>query len=293
MPAIWNTWCRSLGLHAAAGLGPLLGSGRARGPGILAYHRIAESVAGQPAPTYNVDPKQFRRQLEGLLNRGYRPWALQDLLRCAEQGDRLPSRVFVVTFDDGYECLYSRAFPVLRQLRVPATIFLATAYLDHPGPFPFDDWAAAGSTQVPQEAWRPLRAWQCKAMLDSGLIELGAHTHTHGDFRGQPDRMEAEVRTSLDVLRSRFGVRQAGFAYPFGAVDPDLTEAVCRAGATCGLTTANDLVAPSADRFAWGRLTPLQSDTPRMLAAALEGWYETLRVGWRGLLRRPGRSASG
>ena len=38
-------------------------------------------------------------------------------------------------------------------------------------------------------------------MLGSGLIEHGAHTHTHADFRGRPDDMLADLATNLAVLR--------------------------------------------------------------------------------------------
>ncbi len=43
-----------------------------------------------------------------------------------------------VTFDDGFETVYRHAWPVLQELRIPATVFLNTAYLDSPEPFPFD-----------------------------------------------------------------------------------------------------------------------------------------------------------
>ncbi len=286
---IWKGWRRGLALRLASGLGQRLRPPPSPTLGILAYHRIAPCVVGQPAPTYNVTPDRFRRQIQGLLESGFCPWSLSGVLQRMARGEGLPPRAFVVTFDDGYECLYTQAYPILQELRVPATIFLATAYLDDGRPFLFDDWAATGSSRVPADTWRPLRSAQCAAMLASDLIELGSHTHTHADFRGQPQLMEDEVRTSLDVLHSRFGLEKAAFAYPFGAVDAGLVAAVRRAGATCALTTANNLVRPESDLFAWGRITTVQSDTPQMLAAALEGRYEHLRTAWRRLRRWPHR----
>ena len=41
----------------------------------------------------------------------------------------LPDNTAVVTFDDGLESTYTRAFPILRDLRVPATVFLTTAFM--------------------------------------------------------------------------------------------------------------------------------------------------------------------
>lgn len=286
-----KAWRRGLGLRVASALGRLLPVPPGPTLGILAYHRIAPRTAGLPTPTYNVPPDRFRRQIRGLLDRGYRAWALTAILDRRARGEALPERAFVVTFDDGYECLSTQAFPILRDFGVPATIFVATGYLDDPYPFPFDDWAAAGSSQVPAESWRPLRSAQYRAMLDSGLIELGAHTHTHADFAGQAQRLESEVRQSLDVLRERFGLEKAPFAYPFGSADAESAGAVRRAGAMCALTTANDLVRAADDPFLWGRVTPAPSDSPALLAAVLEGRYERLRTAWRRLMRWSGEHA--
>src|SRR5690606_10670234 len=134
------------------------------------YHRVTEAPASAEAPTWNVPPSQFRRQLGGLLALGYRPWPLQRVIEHCRERQPLPSKVFVVTFDDGYENVYREAWPILKELGVPATVFVATAYLDSPRPFPSDDWSEAGSFRVPAECWRPLTTTQCGEMLDSGLV---------------------------------------------------------------------------------------------------------------------------
>ena len=40
------------------------------------------------------------------------------------QGEPVPPYVVVVTFDDGFESVYEHAWPVLREFRIPATIFV-------------------------------------------------------------------------------------------------------------------------------------------------------------------------
>ena len=110
----------------SACLGPRFGDAF----GILLYHRVVASPATASPPTWNVTPRRFRQQLVGLLRRGYRPASLREMLSAHRAGRCPASKTFVLTFDDGYENVYRHAFPVLRELGVPATVFLATRFLD-------------------------------------------------------------------------------------------------------------------------------------------------------------------
>jgi peptidoglycan/xylan/chitin deacetylase (PgdA/CDA1 family) len=254
--------------------------------GILMYHRVTPIVPGLPTPTWNVTPDRFGRQLLGLLRLGFQPWPLREVLARAATGRPIPEKTFVVTFDDGYANNYHYAWPILRELSIPATIFLATAYLDDPRRFPFDDWTAAGSPRAPRESWIPLSTAQCCEMLEEGLIELGAHTHTHGDFRDEPDKLRRELLECQSVLRAKFGLSDATFAFPYGTKSlgfsgPHLAQAAADARMLCSLTTERELVRPGTSPFDWGRFTAEQADTAATLAVKLTGWFEQVRRLWR------------
>jgi peptidoglycan/xylan/chitin deacetylase (PgdA/CDA1 family) len=248
--------------------------------GIISYHRVAPRLAGHSRPPLNVTPTRLGRQLQGLLQRGYVAWPLERVVSAANEKTPVPRNVFVVVFDDGFENVFRFAFPILRQLGVPATIFLPTAWLDHAGPFPFDSWTQAGdpSTSI---AWQPLRAEQCARMLDSGLISLGSHTHTHQDFRGRDEAFADDVRQSVVELQQRFGIGRPTFSLPFGFCERGWPETVRNAGLTCCLTTDSQLVTPDADPFFWGRFGAEQYDTAASLAAKLDGWYSLVQNAWR------------
>jgi len=260
--------------------------------GILMYHRITPHVPGVPAPTWNVTPRGFRRQLAGLLKRGFRALPLREVLRHYREGKSVPPKTFVVTFDDGYANNYWHAWPILQELQIPATIFLATAYLDSQRPFPFDDWTSAGTAAVPREAWQPLSTRQCVEMQHSGFIELGAHTHTHGDFRNRPAALTEDLQRCLSVLQERFGLCEVTFAFPYGTRElgfsgPVLSEASRQAGVLCSLSTESELIMPQSDPFEWGRFTAEGTDTAATLAVKLSGGFEVVRR-----LRRLFRSRS-
>lgn len=250
--------------------------------GILLYHRVTDVPDSPNTPTHNVTPRRFRTQLEGLLQTGYEAWPLRRVLVHHVAQRPIPRNVFVVTFDDGFENVYTNAWPVLRYLDVPATVFLATAFLDSREPFPFEDWADAGSDAVAPESWRPLTTAQCEEMAGNGLIAFGAHTHTHADFRGRPEAFHDDLLMSVDVLRRKFGIEDAPFAFPYGRKAPGfaggaLTEVARRVRVGCALTTENDMVLPTSDRYDWGRFHVAQSDSAATLGAKLDGWYSVTR----------------
>lgn len=257
--------------------------------GILMYHRTAPRSLWRGRPTFNVTPERLRTQLEGLLERGYQPWSLREVLATLDAGRRIPPRVFVVTFDDGHVSNYLYAWPILKDLHVPATVFVATAYLDSAKRFPFDNWNLAGCRGVPFDSWGPLTTAQCEEMLAGGRIDLGTHTHTHRDFRGRPADLEFDIRLSLDLLERRFGIQNAPFAFPFGrrssghAAD-DLVNAARRTGVACALTTESELAGPDRDRFDWGRFTVQQADNSETLAAKIDGCHTRMRDLGRRLL---------
>jgi peptidoglycan/xylan/chitin deacetylase (PgdA/CDA1 family) len=72
-------------------------------------------------------------------------------------GRELPRRAVAITFDDGFADLREHAFPVLQRAKFPATVFVATGYVDDAQPFWFDlvAWlllrAPVGSVRVPTQ----------------------------------------------------------------------------------------------------------------------------------------------
>ena len=255
---------------------------RTAGFGVLMYHRFADPVPGLPAPTWNVPPARLRRQLRGLLDLGFKPARLDDVLAAALAGEPVDPRTFVVTIDDGYLNNLTRGLPVFESLRVPITLFVATGYLGSPDPYPFDDWAAKGDARAPRESWAAMTTAQCRRFAASPWVSLGAHTHTHQDFRGRPAAFAADVTECCRVLRRDFGVERPAFAFPYGTPERgfsrgELACAVRQTPVRAALTTADERVRPGTDPFDWGRFTSTAHDTPATLAAKLDGRFEAVK----------------
>jgi peptidoglycan/xylan/chitin deacetylase (PgdA/CDA1 family) len=279
-----------VGGRAALLLDATFGSRAGGAFGILLYHRVAAEQDGAQPPTMNVTPRRFREQLERLLGAGYQFRPLREVLASALAGYPQPEKTAIVTFDDGYWNTYLHAWPVLRELGVPATVFVVTGCMDSPEPFPFDDWGRRHQRQVPAAAWRPLTWEQCQEMERSGVIEIGSHTHTHRDLRRRPEEFASDLQTSLALLEQRLGPGQRTFSFPFGGVrsgfaGPELVAVVRASGVTCSLTTEIGLVEPDADPFSWGRLEVIDDDTGSIVKAKLDGWYN-----WMGAAREAFRA---
>lgn len=100
---------------------------------ILAYHRIATpSDPPDLAPTLiDAYPSSFEEQMCYLAAR-YNVVSSWDLVRALREGKSLPRRAVIITFDDAYRCFKETAWPILRRLGLPVTLFVPTYYPSNP-----------------------------------------------------------------------------------------------------------------------------------------------------------------
>lgn len=91
-------------------------------PRILMYHRIAP-----PGSKDGINADIFRQQME-LVKRSFNVMTLNELMKCYDSGD-LPMNAVVITFDDGYHDFADYAFPILREMELPATLFVTTGFV--------------------------------------------------------------------------------------------------------------------------------------------------------------------
>jgi peptidoglycan/xylan/chitin deacetylase (PgdA/CDA1 family) len=88
---------------------------------ILVYHRV-NNDKDPFFPGVPVDV--FKSQMDYLAS-NFNIFSLEDGLERLIKKD-VPDNAIVITFDDGYRDNYTDAFPILKNLSIPATIFLAT-----------------------------------------------------------------------------------------------------------------------------------------------------------------------
>jgi peptidoglycan/xylan/chitin deacetylase (PgdA/CDA1 family) len=109
-----------------------LDNGRSHLFAVLTYHRILDP--GRQSWVYPgqcVHPAEFERQMRAVAAR-YQVIGLQTLLDAREEGAPLPRRSLLLTFDDAYRDFAEFAWPVLKALKLPATLFVPTDYPARP-----------------------------------------------------------------------------------------------------------------------------------------------------------------
>lgn len=209
------------------------------GPRLLIYHQIGAGNGRQ----MDLDPGLFRRQVDWLRRSG-RVVDLDAALRDPDAPDA--HKDFVITVDDGYADFYENGFPVLREHGLPFLLYLTTSPIETGEPLQAGD--------------RPLDWDQVGDMVTSGLMTVGAHTHTHPDFRGLSEaEIESEITVSNELIERRTGLSPRHFAYTKGYWDPT-AEAVIRRHYDTAVLGGGPPVSGSTDRYRLARVPVQQGD---------------------------------
>jgi poly-beta-1,6-N-acetyl-D-glucosamine N-deacetylase len=210
---------------AAAGAEPPAAAAGPEPPAavVLMYHRFGDAQY----PSTNIRMEQFRAHLRELRRPQYHVLPLPRIVAALRSGESLPERTVGISMDDAYRSIYSEAWPLLKEARLPFTVFVASDGIDR--------------------GFRDLMTWaELRELAASGLVTLGNHTATHlhmadaGTARNRDElqmaaaRIEAETGQAPTLLAYPYGesslavrklAQQLGFVAAFGqqsgAIGPD------------------------------------------------------------------------
>jgi peptidoglycan/xylan/chitin deacetylase (PgdA/CDA1 family) len=167
---------------------------RRPGTTVLIYHR----VGGRTGVEIDLPLALFDEQMEALAAMAGTA-TLNDAIDGLERADG--SSAIVVTFDDGTSDFVDVALPILVRHGIPATLYVATAFVEEQRPFPDDGMPLSWDALVDA--------------LSTGLVTIGSHTHTHALL----DRVDVvtaseELDRSIRLIEDRLGISPEHFAYP-------------------------------------------------------------------------------
>lgn len=94
---------------------------------ILCYHGFELDDESQFRPNLFIDPQKFRERIATILRHRFPVLGLEDALTRLGNGTLAPAST-VITIDDGFYSVLAKAADVLRENRVPATVYVTTYY---------------------------------------------------------------------------------------------------------------------------------------------------------------------
>ena len=207
---------------------------------ILSYHKVDNL-----APTeYWLTTHNFDSQIAALKAYGYKTVSLEDVYKYIGGTGSLPSKPVVITFDDGYQNFYTKAYPILNQYGFKATNFIITNYIGE-----------SESERHNSNEWEPDTAeneernypashllWsEIQTMKNNGMI-FEAHPKTHRDLTSlSASEAEDEIAGSKAIIESKLGTSVNFFSYPFILSDSTIENLVLNAGYHGAVTVNNQL----------------------------------------------------
>ena len=235
---------------------------------LLTYHSIDDDRS-----ILSTSPAAFRQHIQFLSSHSFRSIRLSELADLLHKKLPLPPKHVCLTFDDGYQNVYSDAFPVLEEHGFTATVFVVAGYCGR-----YNDWP--GNLRSLKRA--PLLSWnQLKEMTRFG-IECGSHTLTHPDLTRIPVRhAEEEIIQSKREIEDKTGQSVTLFAYPYGSYNSG-TRAIVRGhfGGACSTRLGN--VRTGADPYAIRRIDSCFVSNIRrfskLTTGALAGYLQARQV---------------
>jgi peptidoglycan/xylan/chitin deacetylase (PgdA/CDA1 family) len=220
---------------------------------VLMYHGLhaGPQARGVFDPVYSVEPRTFARQLDWLVEHGYRTLRVDEL-----GGARPAQRCVLISFDDGDVSNLEVAQPLLAQRRMVAEFFVTAGFVGRTG---------------------MLCAGDVRALADAGMgVQAHGLTHAYLDDLSA-DELARELFESKRRLEAIVGRPVSALALPGGRGGHRERDAAVRAGYEFVLDSR------PGDNRGWQAGDVLQR-LAITRSTALEDFARL--VTWRGLLPR-------
>ena len=168
---------------------------------VFVYHRFGENNY----PSTNIRMPQFKKHLDELIKNNYNVVSIETIIDALQNNKNLPEKTVAITIDDAFFSIYKKAWPILKEKKLPFTIFVST------GP--------VNSNSKNYMNWE-----QLKEMNNRG-VTIGHHTKNHFHLVGKKkETIISEIEEASDDFLKNLGYVPDIFAYPYGEYSSEIKE---------------------------------------------------------------------
>jgi len=214
----------------------------------LVYHHFLSDEEARRHPSrlddLTVSASQLREQLEYLNKKQATALTTDELLKHVFGEKEAPPRSFVIVIDDGYDSVYRVAWPILKELGIPAALAVMVRASEDPAA-----WSRRYPGGIPHMSWPQILEMQKPVKCGTRervLVSIESHTYDrHVNLReeerkkiplGEKDAfhrsLEADLRKAREIIQLRTGGLSRGdlLVWPHGATSSSLVQVARRAG---------------------------------------------------------------
>jgi peptidoglycan/xylan/chitin deacetylase (PgdA/CDA1 family) len=172
---------------------------------ILAYHNIGLPPTNDRQKHLWISTQELKKQIMLLREKNFKFISARDLVA----NSAVAPETALLTFDCGYENFYTHAAPVLKELKIPALVFLTAAGIDG-----YNFWH-----DTEKGPWQNmLTSAQIKELSAGGLVDFGSQGLSGADLnKAAPEIIENEIKESAHRLEILYGIKPDFFCFPLGA----------------------------------------------------------------------------
>lgn len=225
---------------------------------ILMFHALDDRPS-----ILSFSPQLFQYALASLHKHGYQTLDLGEVADNLRQHKSFPDPSCVITFDDGYQSVYTEAFPLLQRYGMSATVFLTVGRQK----------TTKSRYRLPSMEGRSMLSWGEIREMQQGGIAFGAHTLTHPDLtRLSMEQATIEIVQSKEIIEDALSTPVTSFAYPFGYFD-QRSQAIVQQYFTCACSVQLGFITLQSDCYALERIDTYYLRTERLFNLMFTRWF--------------------